>query len=44
MGGWVGYTGVLPGTLLGPIFSHISKAKPYPGPNEGNIEVIDEVS
>ena len=43
-----GSGGVLPGyttrTLPGPIFSHILRLEPYPGPNEGNSERFHEVS
>ena len=35
---------VLPAHPPGPHIQHISKAGPYPRPNEGNSEVIDEVS
>ena len=44
VGGWVGYTGVLPGTLPGPIFSTNLASGPYPRPYEGNSPGFDEVS
>ena len=39
-----GYTGTPPGPSQGPIISHILSLRPYPRPNEGNSQVIDEVS
>ena len=44
--GWVpgGYYRVLPSTIPGPINQSYSGLKPYPRPNEGVFQVIDEVS
>ena len=45
--GWVaggGYTGYPPDTLPDPNIRHILVLRPYLRPNEGNSELIDEVS
>ena len=44
VGGWEGYTGTQDPAIPGPIISIFLRLKPYPRPNEGLFNSIDEVS